>query len=278
MNRYFVATVLMASITSVMDGRAVAADLFAQGFNGILYRFDTETSAVTPIGFNSLTGNVALSFEQDGTLFAFDNATQRLFTLNTNTGAYTLTGTPGPQVDNAEAMSFDLNGSLLVAESGIARTKIWQLDTTTAAPSLVGDTSGVALDFDGLTAAPVDLVVPGIGNVSAGTLFAVDSGALYIIDRNTLVVTSVGATNGSETLAFAPDGSLFTMNDKDVWEIDVATLSETKIGSLPIAALGTAVDPRSFIPEPATLALLVLALVIPIRSRQPSRATVTNIR
>ncbi len=57
--------------------------------------------------------------------------------------------------------------------------------------------------------------------------------------------------------------------DYKVWEMDLATLSETEIGTFPVAVRGSAIAPLSAIPEPTALTLAALALfVIGCRKRR----------
>jgi PEP-CTERM motif-containing protein len=124
-------------------------------------------------------------------------------------------------------------------------------------------------DVDGLTVNPVAVSVEGMGVVSAGTFFGVDSGRLYIVDPATFAATLIGTGKALETITFADDGtlyshdaqtSLYTTSLDPLGDAFFTNTSEDIWGMAFIAGTA-AIPPSGPIPEPTSLALVALGLV-----------------
>lgn len=258
--RTAVGILTLAAIATAAAPRAEAEIIYAHRFSqGDLVRFDTDTATETVIGNTGITNAFGFSFSPSGTLYGL-NQSGNLYTIDLNTAATTLIGDTGLGGSGPEALAFDLAGNLIGATSG---SQLYSINATTGAASLIGNVTGIT-DVDGLSVAPTALTVAGVGAVAAGTIFSVDSGTLYAIDPNTLVATNLGSTNGSETLAFAPDGTLFVHDfSGSLYTRDLATGVESLVmstsGSIASMAIQGSV---SAVPEPSSLALLSIGACV----------------
>lgn len=249
-----VSIVVLASSAMTAQAEVIYAHRFSQGD---LLRFDTNTATETVIGNTGLTGAFGFSFSPTGTLFGI-NQNANLYTINLNTAATNLIGNTG--LGGVESLTFDLSGNLLAAQSGAGG--LHQINTTTGAAINLGTISGIS-DVDGLTVAPVSLSVLGFGTAPAGTFFAIDSGTLYLINPSTLVATNLGSSNGDESLAFAPDGTLFLHNFfGTLYTRNLATGVETVVMATSGSVASMAVEQGvAAVPEPSTLVLWSLGAV-----------------
>lgn len=250
--------------------------MFAVSSTDVLVRIDLATGAgqsIGSIGFNGNSWGLAFNhvlvpapgggFFAVGTLFGVETTTDQLYTFDLATGAATLIGTGLGATSGAESLTFDLAGNLMTVDNG----RIYTINTATGVASPGPLTTAVV---DGLDMTPVPLMVQGVGLVPAGTIFGVDNGPIFILDPVTGAVTNIGnVTNtvADETLAFAPDGTLYGLgipaNNYDLNHISLDPVGGTLIGSTGFSNLwGSAI-----IPEPATLSLLSLCLTLRRRHR-----------
>jgi Strictosidine synthase-like, N-terminal len=224
-------------------------------------RFETTTGVEVFIGNTGMSRLQGAAFRpSDNTLFAIHTfGNNGLYTINTTTGAATLVGDTNIG-GSPESLAFTSNGTLYTATT--SGTNLYTIDSNTGAATLLGSISGMS-DVDGLTVSPVAVNVSGQGVVPADTLFAVDSGSLYIVDPNTLVATLIGSIDATETIAFDSTGVLYGVNNSSmVNRIDLSTLTSTTVGGSSFPTVwGSAFANAASVPEPESVAVWVLLLL-----------------
>lgn len=109
------------------------------------------------------------------------------------------------------------------------------LNLQTGAATLVGSPLGQALSIMGMTCAP-DGTLYAIGQSNS---LSPDFNSLYTVSRETGLATRIGATGVSTTscpshgflmaLAFAPDGTLYGVNDCSLFLVDSTSGAATKV-------------------------------------------------
>lgn len=227
-------------------------------------------TAIGPIGFDSHSWGLAIApvpvgSYTKGTLFGVETNTSKLYRINTATGAATAIGS-GLGAGWWESLSFDLAGNLYA----VSNNALYTVNVTTGSATQIA--AGGLADIDGLDVTPVPVSVAGYGVLPAGTMFAVDSGGLYYFSNlgaGTLVsIGSPGQSFVDETLAFAPDGTLYGLgtpvSNYDLNKIGLNPLIPSFVGSTGFANLwGSAITP-----EPATLLLLALGGFAMLRRRR----------
>ncbi len=109
-----------------------------------LVRFDLSSGAGTVLGAIRTAGGTGytdvdgLAFDAAGRLWAVDDATNTLLQLDTGTGAATRVGSLGSNLGADFGLAFGAGGTLYMSAS----SKLYTVDTTTAAAHLVGSFSG----------------------------------------------------------------------------------------------------------------------------------------
>jgi hypothetical protein len=175
-----------------------SGQLWGINLGGGLFRINSTTAAPTFVGATGQTLN-SLVFGADGTLYAASN---RLFTINTATGAATPIGGQGSGYSSSGDLAF-VGGNLFLSSTGAAGDRLFRLDPTTGVGTLIGnigfsavfglatdnniDLYGAAdqniLDIDPLTG-DGDILVSYAGqglNIANGTAFLSESSGGPII-------------------------------------------------------------------------------------------------
>jgi hypothetical protein len=115
----------------------VATDgtIYGIGNSKILYRIDENNGSATPIGNTQVNAPMDLAFDSTGTLWA--TGTNKLWTVNTATGASTLqTSITGIQGGMVMGIMFDSN-DVLYATSYVSNSPLYTINTETGAASIV---------------------------------------------------------------------------------------------------------------------------------------------
>jgi len=186
----------------------------------------------------------------------------------------------------------DLNtGAVTVLSNQAGSDNWWGLAANEALGILYTIADGDTLAAVDTTGASVSVGATGFSNLGAGlafdagtsTLYALGfDGGLYTVDTSTGAATLVGATglsfpNVHQGLAINPETGVLYMNDADgldsLYTIDKQTGLATLVGpNGPVAGFGidglAFLNSTSEVPEPATFALVGLALVaVALRKR-----------
>jgi hypothetical protein len=189
----------------------------------------------------------------DGTVFAvnYDPVNPSgLYTININTGAYSLIGST--RVAGLVGLAFDpVNGQLFGLRNGGEGSGLFSINQLTGTATLIGNTGSVDR---GLVFSP------------SGQLYAFsDSGQLYHVDPATGGTTAVGGSGNpvvtlSEDAAFDSTGTLYASDYTGlIFRTDPITGNGVKIGSTGNDVLGLVALP---VPEPASVILGTTALTI----------------
>jgi hypothetical protein len=227
----------------------VRADVYAYAVDTKvnLYLVDITTATKTLIGSTGVTFLLeGLALSPAGILFATDT-NGNLYSINKTSGAATLIGSTG--LGNIEGLDF--NGNTLIGTNFSSTPKVYSINTTNAAPTLI------------VTAASSTGVVRTAAVLDSNTLLISTDGppndTLSKLDLTTGTVTGIGtlAVNGSTFAAmdFLADGKLYGLdNDGSVWLIDPNTAAVTLHGN-------TGGDfwldmTTASVPAPATILLL----------------------
>jgi DNA-binding beta-propeller fold protein YncE len=119
-----------------------------------------------------------------------------------------------------------------------ATAQLAKLDLGTGAATLVGSPLGQALAIMGMTCSP-DGTLYGIGQVDPTN---VDFNSLYTVDRESGLASRIGSTGVNDqtlgfsgflmALAFAPDETLYAVNEGTLFRIDRFTGKATKVVDL----------------------------------------------
>ncbi len=193
-------TTLSATITVYLPRLAFRADgvLYGMDSNNVLYTLNTTTGGIaTTVGTVSGGGlgtgfGGDIGFSPTGTLYLA--AGTNLYTISGTTS--TLVGATG--APNAIAgLSFATDGSLFVSETTTNNSRIYRLNTSTGAGTLVGS-SGVDLTDLGNLPAFADLQI----TKTATSGFQVGQNATYSLSvRNNGPQSATGPITVSDTLA-----------------------------------------------------------------------------
>ena len=186
---------------------------FQPGFTDELRVIDTDTTIETFVGnMDGIADSWGFSFSPAGTLYGFNRGTQSLYTISLADGSTTLIGTT--ILGDVESLTFNGDGSQLFVSAG---SDLYSLDPANADATLIGN---LGLALDGLSVTPVDVAVEGLGTLPAGTIFGVDGTDLYTVDATIGSLTTIGTVGGpNETIAFAPDGTLYGHNNAGEFNI-----------------------------------------------------------
>lgn len=232
---------------------------------------DTQTGEATTIP-SEIRGYYSLALAQNGPLYALENGVfygndgyfaSRLYAVDTTTFAATQIARFVTDA-RLSSLAFARDGSLLATgnpildgNGGVANGALaYQIDPHTLSIEEVGTWWS-----EGLATAPVDVKVAGFGTVAAGTLFGNYINALWIMDPGTGVRTtiesSVNRINVDNSIAFGPDGTLYTTYGAggNVYRVDLTTMTQTRLYSHQVSSMsfqGGEVLPAP-VPEPSSL-------------------------
>jgi outer membrane protein assembly factor BamB len=239
----------------------VAANLiyFSDSPHGI-YNFDTTTGTSTlRAGVSGTQRFFGMDARPtDGTVFAvnYDDSNSGLYTININTGAFSLIGMTG--ISGMVGVAFNpLNGQLFGLRNGGGLYSINQLN---GAASLIGNTG---------------LVDRGLAFSPSGHLFGfTEDGKLYGINPATGSTSAVGGSGNpvppsliAEDAAFDSTGTLYASDFYGhIFRTDPLTGNGVLIGSAGYDVLGLLV-----IPEPNTAFLSVVGTVMLLLFRRTSQ-------
>ncbi len=243
-----------------------------------LYRIDTATASVTLIGATGQARMIGLVVDTDGTVYAIsEEAQSKLWTLNSSTGAATLVGSLGFNLQEGDMTIDPLTGQMFVADG--TGDKLYTVNKSTGAASLVGAFGSDGRDVSGLQFIGSTLYGLALNDAGADVLGTVDpaSGAFTTIgatgtDCGGIAALGRDLSNGSTFMA-CPN-TLFG-NDNVLYSLNLATGAATAVGDLAgiaasISGFSTAGDAVS-VPEPQSLALLGIGLLAmaALRRRNP---------
>lgn len=210
---------------------------------------DVATGATSVIGNTSGVALTDIAFSPTGDLYGISFSS--LYQVNQGTGALTLIGGLGSVSGTANALVFGANGTLYMAGS-----TLYTVNTSTGAATAIG--SGIGFQSGG------DLAFVG------GDLFMASSGNQLIdVDITTGAGVLVGNLGVASMFGLAtPDNvTLYGVAGQSVYSVNTgtgaATFQSTFSPTLSGGAFGLAFRTESgasSVPEPATLALLALAL------------------
>jgi outer membrane protein assembly factor BamB len=260
-------------LSFLLNFSATAANLVILGnyqnddYNYSLYNFDTDTGLTTLR--TSISGyHRFIAMDQrpsDGTVFAVnagDLDPSGLYTININTGAYSLIGLTGVS-GFINGVAFNpLNGQLFgLRYAGGRLGELWSINQQTGAATFIGSTGSVD---QGLVCSP------------SGQLFGFDRwGSLYRIDPATAATTPVGGSVILDIVdpAFDPSGTLYAYNHSGggIYTIDTVTGNGTLIAPTPFQfnPLGLIVAP---VPEPGAAALGIIGVTMLFLFRRNTRS------
>lgn len=147
--------------------------------DNVLNIVNTTTGAATPVGTGGALDLSGLAYDPvNDTLYAVNDSSERLYTVNPNTGGTTQIGTLSAGTNLGEmGLAFDPVNEILYL-SDFSNQNLYQIDTETGAATLVGPLAdriqGMAMIYTPLGLAPTDLVdgasTVDFGEVSAGAV------------------------------------------------------------------------------------------------------------
>jgi len=206
--------------------RATADSIYVESKGTTLYVIDSNTGASTRIGLYGKAGVLSQAFSPAGTLYAVSRggaaALAQLLTVDLNTGAATVIGNTGVQV---EALAFTPDGTLYAANFNT--NDLYTLNLSTGAATFVGH-----LGFSSIMDMAWDPI--------SSTMYAVASDCatshLYSINLISGAGTLVTDLDNSCLMTLAIDSSnrLLTTDFSDpnspLYQIDPITGSLTNLG------------------------------------------------
>lgn len=210
------------------------------GFSGAgatLAEVDELSGGITPVG--SVGRNmISLEVACDGTMYGVGYSDRILYRIDKTTGAATVIGNTA--IINNMDLAIDSNDTLWATVGN----RLWTLNTTTGASTLVGAIAGIA------SGAVMGIMFDDQDNMYATAY--VSNSPLYLVDTNTLVATQVGNTgfflpHGGD---FRPDCVIHADIDIKPWS-DPNSVNYKSKGVIPVAILTTGsfdatnVDPQT---------------------------------
>ena len=278
----------------------VAAEPMAWGVNSrgnladdqlvnALYRIDLATGATEHVGWTGALDVEGLALDEAGTLWALDDESNTLLTVNQSTGfalpvanQQTNTGIPLNQVMDF-GMAFDCSGQLL-ASSDFLRN-LYSADTETGMLTRIGEDGSLGAPITDIAVRGDEIYGIGQGIDSEGNP---DSPNLYRIDPADGTAELVGPLGPAASpyanagLDFAADGTLWAITDRrdggninlpsEILRIDTGTGQAVKVAdadlvgfeSLAISATGECPSggPIAASPIPTLSPIGLLALVL----------------
>lgn len=181
-----------------------------------LWAVDLSSGNTADLGPTGIPGIEALAFHPDGRLFGIDDAEDRLVLLDLATGAASVVGSLGAEVENP-GFAIDASGAAWLATDNLASGSqpFYAVDLATGAARLVGEQGR---DLQGLMA--VGRALYGINDEEPG-LFRVDPRRGTATRLATLRAPFEGAC---PSLEVAPNGDWIALNDAGaIFLVDPAT-------------------------------------------------------
>jgi sugar lactone lactonase YvrE len=211
-----------------------------------------------------------LAVSPDGFLFGLDNSPAVLYRIDVNTGEALQIGDLGYQDDGSfNSMDFDANGNLYVA-----RNRLLQVDPTTGAGAVIGDTGFEATG---------DLAIATDGMFYMSTFGSNGIDNLVQLDPTTGAGALIGSIGFSNVfgLDYVGDTLYGITDDRRVIEINPITGRGSEVRKLGIrgSVYGMAGIPATAalsvlsVPEPTTLTLVAFGAILlaTFRDRRDSR-------
>jgi hypothetical protein len=181
-----------------------------------LWAVDLSSGNTADLGPTGIPGIEALAFHPDGRLFGIDDAQDRLVVLDLATGAASVVGSLGAEVENP-GFAIDATGAAWLASDNLASGSqpFYAVDLATGAASLVGEQGR---DLQGLMA--IGRALYGINDEEPG-LFRVDPRRGTATRLATLLAPFQGECPSLEA---APNGDWIALNDAGaIFLVDPAT-------------------------------------------------------
>ncbi|HEY5893871.1 MAG TPA: hypothetical protein VIT91_11625 [Chthoniobacterales bacterium] len=165
-------TTIVGSMGTALTDIAFApnGDLYGLSFTN-LYRINSQTAALTPIGPHGISGGNALVFGTNGILYGAGNTSTGLFSINISTGAATLLGNIGFRSSGDLAFN---NGQLYLSST---TNQLVQINQATFAGTALGP-----LGFSS---------VFGLATGDDGVLYGLSGTQIFSVNPSTMAVTPV---------------------------------------------------------------------------------------
>jgi hypothetical protein len=270
-------TSIVLVISCALITQANAANLLGiNSDDGRVYNISTVDAAMSLAGNTGIPSAAALEFAPNGKLYMFTTSgapTPTLYELNPTTFAPTPIGPLNTDFVFEGGLAFSPDGLNAYATNGTnsGTPKLLKLNLGTGAASVVGTISGGAHDINGLAWRSSDNMLVGLdreGNrlvainptTAVSSLIATVTPTIGGVGGMT-VLNGVGYFNTAAATA-SPAGS------NELWQFNLATGAHTRIGSLaPTISSGNGISGLAAIPEPGSLAVLLLVGVTALRRR-----------
>jgi hypothetical protein len=223
-----------------------------------LYEIDTMTGVATLVGDTGVEQFNGIAYDAiAGSLYGYTTDAET-YVLSLGTGAATLIA-DAPGIVPEGDLAFDNSGMLFTTNGGDLAT----LDLGTATLTAVGDMGLVADDVSGLAFAATGAIW---GYAKNGTFedslltIAPDTGVASEI--GTLGIFSDAAVGG---LDVDPDsGVLYLSDGASLYTVDGGTADATLVGDHGLGGMSGI----AFVPEPASIGLLVIGAALGLRRRR----------
>jgi len=250
---------LLAEGVSVASGQ----NLFGADWDsGILYRISEDNASLTAVGNTGLVLG-SLELYSDGYLYgATTGSSAKLYRVDSQTATTSLIGPLGLDFVFEGGLAFDPNGIAYATNEGSASApKLFRVNMTTGAATLVGLITGGAHDINGL-AWRSDGMLIGLDR-EANALLTINpaTGASSLLRGLTPLVGSVGGMavlDGQGYFAIAGPMSS-DPGSNSLYRFNLFTGEYSLVGSFGSVITGTGIAGLAAIPEPGSLALLGLA-------------------
>ena len=267
--------VIVAAFALLTGGGALAGLLAVDWDSGDLYQVSTSDASMTLIGNTGLTYPGSLEYRQsDGTLFAFSvnmgvgAPVPTLYTINPSTAAATPVGPLGIGSTYEGGLAIAPDGTAYGVNQGNASScTLFSLNLSTGAATNIGLIGNGFHDINGLTCRSDGKLVGLDGTTNS--LLEIDPTTSANISTIASLTQGVGPVGG-----IAYDGQGYYLatggtGSNSLYAVDVSTGALTPIGSFSPTITGTGVSglAGTYIPEPAGLGLVGLALLAVRRKR-----------
>ncbi len=246
-----------------------------------LYSINTVTGTATLIGPTGQVRLIGLVVDSNNDIFAISEETNsRLWRLNGSTGASTLVGALGFNLQEGDMTIDPVSGTMYVADG--AGDVLYTVNKTTGAATLVGSFGAAGRDVSGLQFIGSTLYGLALRDSNPDSFGTVNplTGLFTAIGNtgtNCGVIAALGRDPASGTTFLGCASTAFG-NDNQLYSMNLATGAATLVGPLTgvaasISGFSTAGNPTILVPEPASLTLLVLGLVVlGFAKRRPLKA------
>lgn len=242
--------------------QATAGMLIGASLDGTIYDVDPATGLATNPRESGLDTIVELAFSPDGDLFAADaNVVYRI----PPGGNLPETVVDLTSVGGLFGIAFDPSTAVLYGSVNLVGIPLlYTLDIETGTTTLIGDhvfaPGAIAIDLQGRLFLRAS---------SFPTVLEIDKITARVLNTATLSLDL-----GRAGMTFSEDGTLFIVDGEAdatdmLYTLDPTTGILTSIGH---TGLDNGLVGLAYIPEPSTLALLVVGVVVSVRSRRFSRS------